>query len=163
MNNGTSGPITDLDVDVYTVDSNGERSQDRCRPAKGNISLRDLVREQFADGLGGALDAIGARAQSMHSSMPWGMQGIPTQLGSYNGMMADHLVYSPQASQMLQAAQQQMLDRFPQVVPRDRSAGVLYIEDGDVEVRVDIQFADEVGNLWRRRHGQLPEPVLEGE
>lgn len=169
MNNGTSGPITDLDVDVYAVDIKGERSPDRCRPAKGNISLRDLVREQLADGLGGALDAIGARAQSMHSSMPWGMQGIPPQLGSYGGMMADHLAYSPQLSQLsqlsqvLQGAQQQMLDRFPQVVPRGESSRVLYVEDGDVEVRVDIQFADEVGNLWRRRHGQLPEPVLEGE
>jgi hypothetical protein len=40
---------------------------------------------------------------------------------------------------------------------------VLYSTPGAVEVRVDLQFADDVGNLWRRRHGQQPEPVMEGE
>lgn len=163
MDNGTSGPITDLEVDVYTVDRNGERSPDRCRPAKGNVSLRDLFRELFTDGLSGTLDAIGTRAQSMYSPMPWGMQGVPQQLGSYGGMMAGHAANSPQLSGVLQWAQQQMLDRFPQVVRRGESARVLYTVDGDVEVRADILFADEVGDLWRRRHGQLPEPVLEGE
>lgn len=136
---------------------------DGCRPAKGNVSLRDLVREQFTEGLGGVFDAIGARAQSMSSSIPWETQGAPTQLGSYSGMMADHLVYSPQFSQALQVAQQQMLDRFPQVVPRSEAASVMYIADEGVEVRVDIQFADEAGDLWRRQHRQYPEPVLKGE
>ncbi|WP_229580941.1 hypothetical protein [Rhodococcus rhodochrous] len=163
MDNGTSGPITDLEVDVYAVDSNGKRSPDRCRPAKGNVSLRDLFRELLTDGLSGTLDAIGTRAQSIYSPMPWGMQGVPPQLGSYGGMMAAHAAHSPQLSQVLQWAQQQMLDRFPQVMRRGEAARVLFTADEEVEVRANIQFADEVGDLWRRRHGQLPEPVLEGE
>jgi hypothetical protein len=45
-----------------------------------------------------------------------------------------------------------------------QSAGVLYIADADAgEVRADFQFADEEGDLWRRRFGEPPEPVLEVE
>jgi hypothetical protein len=39
---------------------------------------------------------------------------------------------------------------------------VLFVADG-CEVRADIKFADEVGDLWRRRSGEPPEPVLEDE
>jgi hypothetical protein len=56
-----------------------------------------------------------------------------------------------------------MVDKYPQVISRDQSAEVLYSAPGAIEVRVDLQFADDVGNLWRRRHGQQPEPEMEGE
>lgn len=168
VNNGTSGPITDLDVDVYTVEDDGDRSSDRCRPAKGNVSMRQLVHDVLSEGLSGGLDAIGQRAQSMYSGMPPGF-GFGSQmsqlgqLGGYGSMMSSHLMNSPQMSQVIHQVQQQMLDQFPRVIPAGQSAGVLYVVDGAAEVRADIQFADEVGALWRRPFGESPEPVLAEE
>ena len=83
------------------------------------------------------------------------------QMGSFGPMLSGQFMNSAQGSQVLQHMQQQMVDRFPQVVPAGLSAGVLYVVDGDAEVRADIQFADEVGALWRRPFGESPEPVLE--
>jgi len=81
------------------------------------------------------------------------------QLGFYAPMMSSHIVNSHQVSAFLRDAQQQMVDRFPRVVPAGQSAGVLYIAEAG-EVRADLQFADEVGDLWRRRFGEPPEPCL---
>jgi hypothetical protein len=165
VNNGTSGPITDLDVDVYLVDESGARSGGMCAPAKEHFSLEDLAREVFTQTFSGGLDAIGQQAQSMYSGLPPGMSfGSPQfgQLGSYAPMMANHLVGTPQLSAILRNAQQQMIDRFPRVVPAGQSVGVVYIADAG-EVRGDMQFADEVGDLWRRPFGEPPEPVLEDE
>lgn len=165
VNNGTSGPITDVDVDVYLVDGTGVRSDGTCVPAKGRFSLEDLAREVFTQTLSGGLGAVGQQAQSMYPGLPPGMSFGGTQFGqlsSYAPMMSSHIVNSPQVSAFLRSAQQQMVDRFPLVIPAGQSAGVVYITDAG-EVRADIQFADEVGALWRRRFGQQPEPVLEGE
>lgn len=167
VNNGTSGPITDLDVDVYLVDTTGTRSLGRCLPAKGNFSLEDLAREVLAETLSGGLGAAGQHAQSMYSGLPDGMGfgGMTSQfgqLGSYGPMMANQVVGLPQVSAWLRSAGQQMIDRLPRVVPAGRSVDVLYIADAG-EVRADIQFADEVGDLWRRRFGEQPEPVLVDE
>jgi hypothetical protein len=165
VNNGTSGPITDLDVDVYLVDETGARSGGTCLPAKGQFSLEDLAREVFTQTLSGGLGAIGQQAQSMYSGLPPGMSSGGTQfgqLGSYAPMMSNHIVNSPQVSAFLRNAQQQMIDRFPRVVPAGQSAGVVYIADAG-EVRADMLFADEVGDLWRRRFGEPPEPVLVGD
>lgn len=168
VNNGTSGPITDLDVDVYAGEERSLRVPVRCRPAKGNISLRDLTRDVLSETLSGGLDAIGQRAQSTYSGMPpgFGLRGQMSQLGQlggYGSMMSSHLMNSPQMSQVIQHVQQQMLDQFPRVIPAGQSAGVLYVVDGDAEVRADIQFADEAGALWRRPFGESPEPVVEEE
>ena len=168
VNNGTSGPITDLDVDVYTVEDDGNRTSGRCRPAKGNVSMRQLVHDVLSEGLSGGLDAIGQRAQSMYSGMPPGFDFGPQMsqlghLGSFGPILSGQFMNSSQGSQVLQHMQRQMVDRFPQVVPAGQSAGVLFVVDGDAEVRADIQFADEVGALWRRPFGESPEPVLEEE
>lgn len=167
MNNGTTGPITDLDVDVYLVDQAGARSTSMCLPAKGNFSIEDLTRELLAEGLSGALGAAGQQAQSMYSGLPpglsiGGMTSQFAQLGSYGPSMSNYLVNSPQFSAFLRGVHQQMIDRFPRVVPAGQSAGVLFIADAG-EVHADIQFADEVGDLWRRGYGEHPEPVLEDE
>ncbi|WP_231742561.1 MULTISPECIES: hypothetical protein [unclassified Gordonia (in: high G+C Gram-positive bacteria)] len=161
-----AGPITDLDVDVYAVEEDGLRAPYRCRPAKGNISLRELMRDALSESLSGGLDAIGQQAESMYSGLPPGFgfgsqRSQLGQLGGYGSMMSSHLMNSPQMSQVIQHVQQQMLDQFPRVIPAGQSSGVLYVVDGDVEVRADIQFADEVGALWRRLFGESPEPVLE--
>ncbi|MGE2728978.1 hypothetical protein ACQI4F_05855 [Mycolicibacterium vaccae] len=167
VNNGTTGPITDLDVAVYLMDESGARSAGMCLPAKGNFSIEELTRELLAEGLSGALGAAGQHAQSIYSGLPQGMGfGNMTsqfsQLGSYGPMMSNYLVNSPQLSAVLRGMHQQMVDRFPRVIPAGQSAGVLYIADAG-EVRADMVFADEVGDLWRRCHGEQPEPVLEGE
>lgn len=164
INNGTTGPITDLEVDVYLVDESGNRSAGKCLPAKGNISLEDLMRDLMAEGLSGALGAAGQQAQSMYSGLPPGMGfgGMASQfgqLGSYGPMMANQALALPQVSAFLRNVQQQMVDRFLRVVPAGQSADVLYVADPG-EVRADIQFADEVGDLWRRPFGERPEPVL---
>lgn len=122
------------------------------------------MRELVAEGLSGALGAAGQHAQSMYSGLPLGMGfgGQMSQLGSYAPMIANQAVGIPQVSAALRSAQQQMIDRFPRVVPAGQSAGVLHLADAG-EVRADIQFADEVGDLWRRRFGEQPEPVLVDE
>jgi hypothetical protein len=145
---------------VYAVDGDGNRLEGACHPAKGKISVQELFREILSGGMSGTLDAIGSRANSMY---PPGMFGVPTNLGSYGGMFSDHLMSAPGLSTYLQNAQQQMVDKYPQVISRDQSAEVLYSAPGAAEVRVDLQFADDMGNLWRRRHGQQPEPVMEDE
>lgn len=152
VTNASSGPITDLEVDVYGVDGEGNRLEDACHPAKGKISVQELFREILSGGMSGTLDAIGSRAQSM-----------PANLGAYGGMFTDHILTAPGLSSILRNAQQQMVDKYPQVIPRDQSSEVLYSAPRAVEVRVDLRFADDVGNLWRRRHGEQPEPVMEGE
>jgi hypothetical protein len=136
-----------------------------CLPAKGRFSLEDLAREVFTQTLSGGLGAIGQQAQSMYSALPQGMGfGGPQvgQLSSYAPIMSSHIVSSPQISAFLRNAQQQMIDRFPRVVPAGQSTGVVYIADAG-EVRADMVFADEVGNLWRRRFGENPEAVLVDE
>ncbi|MBN0975087.1 hypothetical protein JW365_21480 [Gordonia sp. BP-94] len=160
VNNASSGPITDLEVDVYAVDGDGNRLEDACHPAKGKISLQELLREIMAGGMSGTLDAIGSRATSMY---PPGMFEAPANLGSYGGMFSDYLMGAPGLASLLQNAQQQMVDKYPDVIARDQSAEVMYSAPGAAEVRVDLQFADDMGNLWRRRHGQQPEPVMENE
>src|SRR5262249_47011779 len=113
----------------------------------------------------GGLSAVGQHAQPIYPGLPPGMSfGGPQfgQLSSYAPMMSSHIVSSPQVSSFLRNAQQQMVDRFPLVIPAGQSAGVVYIADAG-EVWADMQFADEVGALWRRRFGENPEPVLEGE
>ncbi|WAC92234.1 hypothetical protein [Mycobacterium sp. Aquia_213] len=139
----------------------------RCLPAKGNFSIEDLTRQLFTEGLSGALGAAGQHAQSTYSELPQGMRLAGQlsqlgQLGSYGPMMANHLVGTPQFSALLRGLHQQMVDRFPRVVPAGQSAEVVYLADA-LEVHADIQFADEVGDLWRRRFGEPPEPVLEAE
>jgi len=167
VHNGTSGPITDLDADVYVVDQTRARSAGKCVPAKESISVRELAREILTENLSGGLDAIGQRAQGMYSGLPQGMGfggqlSQLGQLGSYGPMMSNYLVDSPQMSAVLRNVQQQMIDRFPRVIPAGQFAGVLYLADPG-EVRADIQFADEVGDLWRRRFEEQPEPVLVDE
>lgn len=102
----------------------------------------------------------------MNSGFPPGMGfgGQMSQfgeLGSFGPMMSGQIVNSPQMAQVLQRVQQQMLDRFPQVVAAGQSASVVYTVEGNSEVRADIQFADEAGDLWRRPFGETPEPLLE--
>lgn len=160
MNNASSGPITDLEVDVYAVDGDGNRLEDACHPAKEKISVQGLFRELLSDGMSGTLDAIGSQANSMY---PRGMFGVPANLGSYGGMLSGQMMSAPGLSALLQNAQQQMVDKYPQVVSRDQSVEVAYSVSGAAEVRVDLQFADDMGDLWRRRHGQQPEPVMVGE
>ncbi|OLT31399.1 hypothetical protein BJF84_27270 [Rhodococcus sp. CUA-806] len=160
VNNASSGPITDLEVEVYAIDQNGNRLEGACEPAKGKISLQGIFRELLSDGMSGTLDAIGTRANSMY---PQGMFGVPTNLGSYGGMFSGHMMSASGLSAVLQNFQQQMVDKYPQVISRDQSVEVAYSASGAAVVRVDLQFADDMGNLWRRRHGHQPEPVMEGE
>lgn len=163
VHNGTTGPITDLEAEVYLVDETGARTDGTCVPAKERISVRELAREILTENLSGGLDAIGQHAQGMYGGLPQGMGPSGPQLGqlgTYGPMMTNYLVDSPRASAIFQSMQQQMVDRFQRVVPAGQSVSVTYVADHPGEVRADIQFADEVGDLWRRPHGKPPEPVL---
>ncbi|MFI6220093.1 hypothetical protein ACIBEH_06025 [Nocardia salmonicida] len=134
VNNGSSGPITDLEVAVYLVDSRGERTADQCMPAKNHQSLGDLMGKVVREALRGSLGSVA---------------------GVYGGTMADHL--APRIQQeMLRQAIAQMQDSFPAVLPADRDTTVAYIAEGDGQVRADITFTDEVGNVWFRPHGKAP-------
>lgn len=90
VTNASSGPITDLEVDVYGVDGEGNRLEDACHPAKGKISVQELFREILSGGMSGTLDAIGSRAQSMYP--PGMVAGMPANLGAYGGMFTDHIL-----------------------------------------------------------------------
>lgn len=161
VDNASSGPITDLVVDAYAVDGQGNRLEDACHPAKHKISIEQLFNDMLTGALGGTLDAIGSQARSMYG--PGMTMGVPANLGAYSGMLSGHMTSAPGFSQLMRGYQQQMVDSYPQVIRGGGSAEVLYSAPGASEVRVDLLFADDVGNLWRRRHGQQPEPVMEGE
>lgn len=161
VDNASSGPITDLTVDVYGVDAEGNRLPDRCRPAKGEISLEQMMKEGLTGAFGGMLDAIGDQAQSMYGSGL--VMGVPSDLGSYGGALAGYAGSAPGFSALMRNLQQQMVESYPSVIRRDQSAEVAYSAPGAAEVRADIQFADDMGDVWRRRHGEQPEPVMEGE
>lgn len=159
VNNASSGPITDLEVDVYGVDGDGNRLDDACHPAKGKISLEQLFKDMLTEAMGGTLGAIGTQAQSMYG----GMMNVPANLGAYGGQFASGLSSVPGFSALMRNYQQQIVDSYPEVIARDQSAEVMYSAPGAAGVRADLVFADDVGDLWRRRHGQQAEPVLEGE
>ncbi|KZO60453.1 hypothetical protein A2U19_01390 [Dietzia maris] len=160
VNNASSGPITDLEVDVYGLDRSGDRLDGACRPAKETISFEQIVRDGMTQALGGTFDAIGSHAQSMYGQEAMGMM---PNFGAYGGQVSSYLASAPGLSTLMQGAQRQMVDRYPQVISRDGSAEVMYSAPEASEVRADLQFADEAGDVWRRRHGQQPEPVMEGE
>lgn len=88
---------------------------------------------------------------------------MPANLGAYGDQFSGHLTSAPGLSTLMQGLQQQMVDSYPKVISRDGSAEVLFSAPDAREVRSDLQFADDVGDVWRRRHGQQPEPVMEGE
>lgn len=159
VNNASSGPITDLEVDVYAVDGGGNRLDDACHPAKGKISLEQLFKDMLTEAMGGTLGAIGTQAQSMCG----GMMNVPANLGAYGDQFASGLSSVPGFSALMRNYQQQIVDSYPAVIARDQSAEVMYSAPGAAGVRADLVFADDVGDLWRRRHGQQAEPVLEDE
>lgn len=161
VDNQSSGPITDLTVDVYAVEEDGSRSVIQCVPAKGQVSLRSLVREVFTAGLGGTLDAIGTRAAVMYPGAGMTLGNQVDSFGDYAPMISGQLMNSPEMSREIQQAQQQMLDKFPQVIGTGQDAGVVYVAEGAAEVRADIQFADESGVRWLRQHG-APAQLADG-
>lgn len=152
VDNQSSGPITDLTVDVYAIDEAGSRSTVQCVPAKGRISLRTLFHEAFTAGIGGTLDAIGPQVTSMYPGVDMSFGSQAGQLGAYAPMISGNLVNSPGMAQAIQQMQQQILDRFPQVVGTGQTTAVVYLAEGAGEVRADIQFADESGVFWRRQY-----------
>jgi hypothetical protein len=154
VDNQSSGPITDLTVKVYAVDKAGSRSTIQCLPAKGQVSLRSLFHEVFTAGLGGTLDAIGPQVTSMYPEAGTAFGNRFNSLGDYAPMVSAQLMNSPEMSQAIQQTQQQMLDKFPQVIGTRQATGVVYVAEGAAEVRADIQFADESGVRWQRRHGE---------
>ncbi len=159
VNNASSGPITDLEVDVYAVDGGGNRLDDACHPAKAKVSLEQLYKDGMSQAMGGTLGALGAQAQSMYG----GMMEVPANLGAYGGQFSSYLSSAPGFSALMQNLQRQMVDSYPEVIARDQSAEVMYSAPGAAGVRADLVFADDVGDLWCRRHGQQAEPVPEDE
>lgn len=161
VDNQSYGPITALTVDVYAVEADGSRSTIQCVPAKGQVSLRSLFREVFTAGLGGALDAIGTRAAVMHPGAGMTLGNQVDSFGDYAPMLSGPLMNSPEMSQAIQQAQQQMLDKFPQVIGAGQDTAVMYVAEGAVEVCADIQFADESGVRWQRQH-EAPAQLTDG-
>lgn len=161
VHNGTRGPITDLVVDVYLVDADGNRTGGDCVPAKQRISLGDLFARLLPQFLSPGLGAIGA--QQMQAN-PW-MQGFPQggmpDLSAYGGMMADQLSSLPQLRARLAQEQAGMRDTFPKVVSSQQETQVLYFAEIGDQVWVDIAFDDEDGQRWLRRYGKAPTPVVE--
>lgn len=158
VHNGTRGPITDLVVDVYLVDADGNRTGGECVPAKQRISLADLFARLLPQFLSPGLDAIGAQAQAN----PW-MQGFPQggmpNLGAYGGMMASQISSHPQLRARLAQEQAGMKDTFPKVVSSQKEEQVLYFAEAGSQVCVDIAFDDEDGQRWFRRFGDGPTPA----
>lgn len=87
VNNASSGPITDLEVDVYGVDEAGNRLEGACHPAKAKISLEQLFRDGLSGALGGTLDAIGSRAQSFYGLGAMGCQPISALMATSSAVI----------------------------------------------------------------------------
>ncbi|WP_433524228.1 hypothetical protein ACQPZ2_03235 [Nocardia pseudovaccinii] len=153
VNNGTKGPITDLDVDVYIVDDLGNRTGAQCVPAKDRVSLSHVFEKLLGQALEGGLGAIGNRAQ-MYSGLGGISPGGAAGLGAYGGTMASYLASSPQASAVLGQLQATMADSFPRVLTAETPSEVVYLAEGQGQVRADIAFDDEDGTRWVRPFGQ---------
>lgn len=154
VNNGTKGPITDLDVDIYIADDHGDRAADQCVPAKHRVSLPHLFEKLLGPALEGGLTAVGNRAQTMYSGFGGISPGGVAGLGAYGQQMASHLAHSPQASAILRQAQASMAESFPRVLTAETSAEVVFLAEGPGQVRVDITFNDEDGTRWVRPFDQ---------
>ncbi|MET4614172.1 hypothetical protein ABIC28_005185 [Rhodococcus sp. PvR044] len=155
VNNGTRGPITELEVDVFVVDDHGNRTADECGPAKGRLSIPHVFESMLGQALQGGLGAIANQAQG-YAGMPTG--GLAS-LSSYGRPMASHLLSSPQGAALLGQVQASMADSFPRVVTAEQRAEVVYFAEGTGEVHADIAFDDEDGNRWLRPFGQPPKRV----
>ena len=94
--------------------------------------MQGIFRELLSGGMSGTLDAIGSQANSMY---PRGMFGVPANLGSYGGVLSGQMMNAPGLSALLQNFQQQMVDKYPQVISRDQSVEVAYSASGAAEVR----------------------------
>jgi len=153
IHNGTRGPITEVEVDVYAVDESGTRLDTPCVPAKNKLPFAQLFRQLLTPTLEGTLDSYGQGAMSipgMASQMP------PGGLGSYGGMIASHITSSPQMHGLEQQVRAAMPDSFPKVLTAEQSAAVVYMFDGRGSLRADFTFADEDGNTWSRPFGDVP-------
>jgi len=148
VHNGSSGPITDLAVEVYVVDDNGNRAAEQCVPAKSQQSLPQAMEGVMRQILQGGLHPFLEQAQMMSGGMP---------LAPYGNLAADHLTatFMPQIRERIQAC---MVDSFPSVLAVGDKAEVMYAAGGTGQVQADIGFADEDGNQWVRLHGQPPKP-----
>ena len=138
VHNASGGPIADLDVNVYLVDARGDRTDEKCVPAKGHQSLGDLMGKVVQESLRG------------------GMGSLPG-VGGFGGgnPIADQL--TPRVrDEMLKHVHAHMQDSFPAVLPPGKDATVVYLAEGNGEVRADITFVDEAGTTWTRPYGQAP-------
>ena len=157
VHNGTTGPITDLVVDVYAVDDAGNRVPVPCTPAKGKAPMNEFVREVVGHTLQGSLGAVAdqAAAQAGFGFMP----GIsPAALGFLQGGRIPGLneVVTQKIKDVLHA---QMKDSFPALLTAATGETVLYDTGEGLSIQADIRFADEDGAFWVRRFGRQPEPA----
>lgn len=166
MQNGSGGPITDLEVDVYTVDSTGNRTTEECVIAKGKLSIADFVEEITRQGAQGGARTLAGQMQEQQAAMEGlfgargrlfsglGPAGMPGAANFFEGFITQ--LTGP----LLQGiAKSFMTDAFPTVLLAEGDASVVYHAPTAVGIQADIRFTDEYGNKWFRGHGRSPQRV----
>ncbi|MEV0688527.1 hypothetical protein AB0I35_32210 [Nocardia sp. NPDC050378] len=155
VNNGTQGPITNLAVDVYSVDDEGNRTQDVCVPAKQRMPLDQLMREILGPAMLGGLGAITDHAAL--SGFPIPAQSLAA-VNMFGGLPINAMLAAAKPKLQAEIAAH-MAENFPEVIPAGESGEVAYWVEADVQVQADIQFDDEEGTRWSRPFGQPPRRV----
>ena len=166
VQNGSGGPITDLEVDVYPVDSAGNRTTEECVIAKEHLSIADFVEEITRQGAQGSARTLTGRMQAQQAAMEaffgargqmfsgLGPAGIPGFAGVYEELLTQ--LTTP----VLQGITKSLMkDAFPTVLLAEGDATVVYHAPTAVQIHADIRFTDEYNNKWFRGHGRSPQRV----
>ncbi|WP_216892065.1 hypothetical protein [Nocardia alni] len=164
VNNGSDGLITALEVDVFAVDSGGNRTGRPCVPAKGKVDFSDIIEEVMRQHMRAGDQVLTSEMQSRQAMMaallgsrgrvyrsPFGAPGVQNVLESRLTP-----IVAPLTRNIIQAF---MIDNFPTVMPHDDKATVVFHAPGAVDVHADLRFEDEDGTRWVRRYGRSPRPA----
>ncbi|MGW4094454.1 hypothetical protein [Nocardia sp. NPDC004750] len=166
VQNGSGGPITDLEVDVYPVDSTGNRTTEECVIAKEHLSIADFVEEITRQSAQGSARTLTGRMQAQQAAMeailgPGGRIFSGLGPGGIQGFAGVYEKLFPQvAAPLLQGITASIMrDAFPAVLLAEGDATVVYHAPTAVQIHADIRFTDEYSNKWFRGHGRSPQRV----
>lgn len=132
--NHSTGPITQLDVDVSAVDADGS-PVDGVRRSKDVISMDEVFSRIIGDGLAGGFSRIIGQGPARMLGNTVASQAKP----AFNDALVGHVA-----------------DEFPSGLAPNQSAVVLYVLPSGATPMVVTEFNDETGAPWSRTNDEDP-------